>query len=406
MAENRKYRVRAARCDHLTATNEEVYETLRRVTDPLTRSWEKLEKAKKIVIKFNMMHTNVEYFRGRRRELVDDSVIRAVLRLLRERTSADLIAADTRGYEIQGEPTPELNYLHYLREFDVKYVECNLPPFSTYDVPGGGNMFDRYTLNSCWSEADAVVSVAKMKNHGFMGVTMCMKNLFGITPVPRPHGRIRTYFHHAIRLPYVLPDLAMITQPCLNIVDAMTGQYGQEWGGEGRITDALLAGDQTTATDACGVYLMGHDPKSDWPTPPFRRDRNHLLVAAERGFGTVDLDEIDFDSEVESPLAEFNSYEQDTPELVRSVRQTACEQGLIYRDQKDDMIGKYANDFIYMQDGDVVWHGEDPSHISSHREVGTDKPGSALFMKLVDPEETEGERFGVYEDNLKRIQAA
>jgi hypothetical protein len=151
---------------------------------------------------------------------------------------------------------------------------------------------------------------------------------------------------------------------------------------------------------------MGHDPKSDWPTPPFRRDRNHLLVAAERGFGTVDLDEIDFVSEVESPLAEFNSYEQDTPELVRSVRQTACEQGLIYRDQKDHMIGKYANDFIYMQDGDVVWHGEDPSHIRSHREVGTDKPGSALFMKLVDPEETEGEHFGVYEDNLKRIQAA
>ena len=403
---DKQYSVRAVRCDHRSATNEEVYENLRRATDPLTRSWEKLESAKKIVIKFNMMHPNVEYFRGRRRELVDDSVCMAVLRLLRERTSADLVAADTRGYVVQGEPETELNYLTYLREFGLEYVECNLPPFSTYEVPGGGNMFDRYTLSSCWEDADAVVSVAKMKNHGFMGVTMCMKNLFGITPIPRPHGRIRTYFHHAIRLSYVLPDLAMITQPCLNIVDAMTGQYGQEWGGEGRVGNALLAGDQTTATDACGAHLMGHDPKSDWPTPPFRRDRNHLLVAAERGFGTVDLDEIDFVSEVEAPLAEFNSYEQDEPETVQSIRQTACEQGLIYRDQQGDMIGKYANDFIYMQDGDVVWHGEDPAHIQSHREVSTDKPGSALFMKLVDPEETEGERFDVYEDNLKRIRAA
>ena len=70
------------------------------------------------------------------------------------------------------------------------------------------------------------------------------------------------------------------------------------------------------------------------------------------------------------------------------------------------MIDRYANDFIYMQDGDVVWHGEDPSHIKSHQEfASSDKPGSALFMKLVDPQETEGERFEVYEDNLKRIPA-
>ena len=186
----------------------------------------------------------------------------------------------------------------------------------------------------------------------------------------------------------------------------MVGQYGREWEGEGRVADTLIAGDQTTATDACGAHLMGHDPKSDWPTPPFRRDRNHLLIAANRGFGTVDLDEIDFVSETDAaPLADFNSYETDTPEIAHSIRRSACEQGLIYRDKQDEMIDRYANDFIYMQDGDIVWHGEDPSHIRSHREIGTDKPGSALFMKLVDPQETEGERFEVYAENLKRLSA-
>ena len=400
-----QYTVRAAHCDHQTATNEQVYETLRRITDPLTSSWEKLEKAGKIVIKFNMMHSKVQYFRGRRRELVDDSVCQATLRLLRERTSAHLIAADTGGHTAQGVPGPQLNYLAHLQDFGVEYVECNRPPFSTLEVPGGGSMFDRYSLNSCFEEADAVVSVSKMKNHGFMGVTMCMKNLFGITPNPNWPGRIRTYFHHAIRLSYVLPDLALITQPCLNIVDAMTGQYGSEWNGEGRVGNALLAGDQVTATDACGVHLMGHDPTSDWPTPPFRRDRNHLLVAAERGFGTVDLEEIDFVSEVESPLSEFDSNEQEPPEIIASLRRTACEQGLLYRDRQSEMVDNYANDFIYMQNGEVVWNGEDPTHIESHREFGESKPGSALFLKLVDPEEKEGERFEVYEDNLERMSA-
>ena len=226
----KQFSVRAVRCDH-RASDEEVYQALARATSPLTRSWQKLEKAGRIALKFNMMHTRVEHFEGRRRELVDDAVARAVLRLLRERTSADLVASDTHGYDADGKRTDGLNYLELLQEFGVEYDESTLAPFAEYDVPGGGFMFDRYTLSSCWRDADEVVSVAKMKNHGFMGVTLCMKNLFGITPTIPPEGRVRTYFHHAIRLSYVLPDLGRITDPALNVIDATTGQWGCEWGG-------------------------------------------------------------------------------------------------------------------------------------------------------------------------------
>ena len=143
------YAVRASHCDH-RATEEEIYEVLRRTTEPLTRSWEKLEKASRIVLKFNMVMPpeRVEYFAGRRRELVDDAVCRAVLRLLRERTTATLIATDTYPYG-NGHRIPEdFNYRHHLEDFDVEFVDSNLPPFTTYEVPGGGCMFDRYVLNS------------------------------------------------------------------------------------------------------------------------------------------------------------------------------------------------------------------------------------------------------------------
>ena len=80
----------------------------------------------------------------------------------------------------------------------------------------------------------------------------------------------------------------------------------------------VAAGDHPIATDACGTYLMGHDPASDWPTPPFRRDRNHLLIAAQHGFGTVNLDEIDFESDVKAPLAEFDSVATDSSGTVES----------------------------------------------------------------------------------------
>ena len=405
MAE-KSYRVRAAHCDH-RASEEEVYRTLKRITDPLTRSWEKIEKAKRVVIKLNMMKMpdSLHHFHGRRRELVDDAVCRSVLRLLREHTTAEIIATDTNPYTQEHLMGVDFNYAHHLRAFDVKFVDSNAPPFKTYRVPGGGLMFDQYTLSACFADADAVVSVAKMKNHLFMGLTLCMKNLFGLPPITPPDGRTRTYFHHLIRLSYVLPDLGLITRPCLNIIDALTGQWGREWDGEGRICDALIAGDQITATDACAARLMGHDPASDWPTPPFRRDRNHLLVAAQGGFGTVDLKEIDFESEVRSPLSEFDSEEQDPPEVMATCRQTACDQGLLYRDRMQAMVDRYRGDFIYMQDGEVVWSGPDPSHLRSHREFSGKKPGSALWLKLADPEEREGERFEVYEDCLARMRA-
>ena len=399
---DRQYMVRASHCDH-RASEEEIYEVLKRTTDPLDQSWKKLEKARRIVLKFNMIKPpeRIEYFAGRRRELVDDAVARAVLRLLRERTTAELIATDTYPYG-NGHVTPDdFNYRYILDDFGVRYVDSNLPPFATYDVPGGGCMFDRYLLNAIFAEADEVVSIAKMKNHAFMGITLTLKNLFGLPPMIPPEGRTRSYYHHLIRLSYVLPDLGMITKPCLNIVEALTGQWGREWGGEGRICNALMAGDHPVATDACGMTLMGHDPHSDWPTPPFRRDRNHLLIAAEHGFGTVDLNEIDFVSEVEAPLAEFDSVSTDPDATVANWRRTTCEQGLIYQDEQRKLIDRYRGEFIYMQDGQVVWNGDNPSNLGSRRKLSGDKKDSALWLKYVDPAEGEGERFERYGECLR-----
>ena len=400
--DDRQYTVRASHCDH-RASEEEIYEVLKRTTDPLERSWQKLEKARRIVLKFNMIKPpeRIEYFAGRRRELVDDAVARAVLRLLRERTTAELIATDTYPYG-NGHVTPDdFNYRYILDDFGVRYVDSNLPPFATYDVPGGGCMFDRYLLNAIFAESDEVVSIAKMKNHAFMGITLTLKNLFGLPPMIPPEGRTRSYYHHLIRLSYVLPDLGMITKPCLNIVEALTGQWGREWGGEGRICNALMAGDHPVATDACGMTLMGHDPHSDWPTPPFRRDRNHLLIAAKHGFGTVDLNEIDFASEVEAPLAEFDSVSTDPDATVANWRRTTCEQGLIYQDEQQKLIDRYRGEFIYMQDGQVVWNGADPSNLGSRRKLSGDKKDSALWLKYVDPAEGEGERFERYGECLR-----
>lgn len=390
-----KYSVRAAYCSH-RASDDEIYNTICRITEPLDRSLQKIRKARRILIKTNMAWPSdrISYFEDRRRELVDDAVMRAVLRFLREHTSAELAAIDTV-YHSQD----DINYMPLLQEFGVQFVNVNEPPFRIYHVPGGGLMFSRYKLSSCFADADAIVSVAKMKTHAFMGVTLCLKNLFGLTPM-MPHNRPRNYFHHIIRLSYVLPDLGLIMQPCLNIIDALVGQSGREWGGEGRICNALIAGDHVIATDVCGAWLMGHDPSTDWPTPPFKRDRNALLAAAESGFGTVNLDEIDLQTEVNPPLAEFDPHEPDSMETMRNWRRTTCEQGLFYRDHREEMMENYAGEYIFLQDGEVVWNGSDLAHLGSRRNLARGRHDHALWLKLVDPDDVEQEHFEVYERNL------
>lgn len=405
------YRVRAVHCHH-RADEEAVYHALRRATEPLDRAWAKLRAADTIAIKFNQDYDTDQLvtFKGQRQQLVSDRVARAVLRILREETDAALICLDTSHFAVdtrQGSrETTQL--LPVLQAFDVAYVNADAPPYAVHRVPGGGLMFDQYLLPSRALEADAVVDVQKMKNHAFMGVTLTLKNLFGWMP-RYPHGRPRQYYHHLVRMPYMLADLGRIFRPTLSIVDGLVAQAGMEWGdgeGLGRVCDTLMAGDHPVATDACGMHLMGFDPQGDWLSDPFHRDRNALLVAAESGYGTVDLDEIDFTSEVDPQPAGtfFATTRGDSFERIVSWRRTMCEQALYYRDHRDQFVDAYADAFILLQMGEVKWHSPEGRVTVSRRKLAGDHPNQAMFFKYVDPEEREGEHFEVYERALEDLE--
>ncbi|HUE76275.1 MAG TPA: hypothetical protein VMP10_05540, partial [Chloroflexota bacterium] len=120
-------------------------------------------------------------------------------------------------------------------------------------------------------------------------------------------------------------------------------------------------------------------------------------------FGTVNLDEIDYQSDVSAPLAVFDSVETDSPAIVESWRRTTCEQGLFYRDNQRRLIDQYRGEFIFLQDNEVVWHGPDPANLASRRHLSGDKKDRALWLKLVDPVEIEGEQFSVYDADLSAL---
>ena len=78
-------------------------------------------------------------------------------------------------------------------------------------------------------------------------------------------------------------------------------------------------------------------------------------MAAEGGFGTVDLDEIDFQSEVQAPVGKFFAGTLDTEERVISWQRTTAEQGLYYRDHRQEIAAKHAGEYILLQMGQVRW---------------------------------------------------
>ena len=115
------------------------------------------------------------------------------------------------------------------------------------------------------------------------------------------------------------------------------------------------------------------------------------------------MDEIDFQTDINPPLADFKTDEPDSQETVKSWRKTTCEQALFYLEHQEELMAKYAGEYIFLQDDEVVMSGPDFSNLGSRRGLSRGRPDHALWLKLVDPEDMEGEKYEVYKDNLDRL---
>ena len=56
------------------------------------------------------------------------------------------------------------------------------PQYSRLKVPWGGFLFPSFDVNPCYEKTDVFISLAKLKDHLSAGVTLSIKNLFGMTP--------------------------------------------------------------------------------------------------------------------------------------------------------------------------------------------------------------------------------
>jgi uncharacterized protein (DUF362 family) len=126
--------------------------------------------------------------------------------------------------------------------------------------------------------ADIVVSMPKLKTHHWAGVTLSMKNLFGVMPGVY-YGWPKNVLHHA-GIPESILDITATVRPHLAIVDGIVGMEGDgPIMGTAKSVGAIVMGTNLPAVDATATRLMGIDP---WRVAYLARASGRLGPISER----------------------------------------------------------------------------------------------------------------------------
>ena len=202
--------------------------------------------------------------------------------------------------------------------------------YSHLRVPNGSYMFSAFDLNQAYEQTDVMISLAKLKLHLTAGVTLSMKNMFGITPnsiygseagneeatagrgpLHSPRGSDSVHLPNlkegitsadpTWRVPRVTVDVCAARPIHLAIIDgimAMTGGEGPWCQEAGRVKltspGVLIAGLNPVSADAIATAVMGYpDPRAARGMKPFQDCDNHLLLAEQAGLGIAELVRID-----------------------------------------------------------------------------------------------------------------
>jgi uncharacterized protein (DUF362 family) len=123
----------------------------------------------------------------------------------------------------------------------------------------------------------AIISAAKLKTHSSTGVTLGMKNLFGLLP-----DKFKAKYH-ARGISKVIVDINTVIKPALTVIDGFVAMEGQgPVDGTPVKMDLMIASEDVVAADATGCRVMGIDPHS----------LSHIRRAGEKGLGNIDNIEI------------------------------------------------------------------------------------------------------------------
>ena len=178
-------------------------------------------------------------------------------------------------------------YLSLLREQQIRFVDLNRDELVRAQLRTSYSGMKSLWLPRTVLEADFLVSMPKIKSHHWSGVTLSMKNLFGVVPGAR-YGWPKNILHWNGIQASIL-DLCATIPIHFVIADGVIAMEGNgPLNGTPRQLGAIVLADDPVAADATCAKLMGFEP-----------DRIVHIAEASRFLGNCSPEHID---QVASPL--------------------------------------------------------------------------------------------------------
>lgn len=212
-------------------------------------------RGKSIVLKPNL----VDYIAGNAIN-TDPLLVAAAAECFRQLGARDVVVAEGPGHQRDTQLIlAESGYAPVLRENKIRFVDLNRDELVRVRLGATYTRLKRLWLPRTVIRADFLVSMPKVKTHHWSGVTLSMKNMFGVVPGNR-YGWPKNVLHwHGIQQSVI--DVCATVPINFVIADAILAMEGNgPLNGTPRALGKIVLADDPVAADATCARLMGLEP--------------------------------------------------------------------------------------------------------------------------------------------------
>jgi len=190
------------------------------------------------------------------------AVIEAAVDSFRSLGAARVTVAEGPGHRRDNEYLLSASGLYdVIKEHRVRYVDLNTDDVRATPLRSRFTDLKQLYLPESLYNADLLVSMPKLKTHHWVGVTLSLKNMFGVVPGV-VYGWPKNILHWQGINNSILDINSSLPLPQFAIVDGIVGMEGNgPLQGQAKSSGVLIFGDDFVAVDATAARLMTLEPQ-------------------------------------------------------------------------------------------------------------------------------------------------
>jgi uncharacterized protein (DUF362 family) len=244
-------------------------------------------KGKRIVLKPNLVE-----FDPRGVVNTHPAVIEAAIGSFRSLGAREVVVAEGPGHRRDSEYLLTASGIYdVINQHRVRYVDLNTDDVRLTQLRSSFTSLRQLYLPETLFHADLLVSMPKLKTHHWAGVTLSLKNMFGVVP-GSVYGWPKNALHWAGINGSILDINSSLPIPQFAIVDGVVGMEGNgPLQGEAKQSGVLILGEDLVAVDATAARLMKIEPR-----------KIEYLEVADRFLGNILNERIE---QLAEPLEQF-----------------------------------------------------------------------------------------------------